>query len=84
MNSLLNVLKENKTIAKYNFKNNYISDFVAMKMLKEVKENKNIFIIDMPECIAFELKEHHAEIMKKRKAKKKPKKGKGKAKGKKK
>ena len=54
-----------------------------MKILKEVKENKNIFIIDLPECIAYELKEHHVEIMKKRKPKKKAKKGKG-AKGKKK
>ena len=48
-----------------------------MKILKEVKENKNIFIIDLPECIAYELKEHYVEIMKKRKPKKKAKKGKG-------
>ena len=49
-------------------------------MLKEVKENKNIFIIELPDCIAYELKEHHVEIMKKRKPKKKAGKGKGKSK----
>ena len=49
-------------------------------MLKEVKENKNIYIIDLPECIDYELKERHVEIMKKRKPKKKVKAKKGKAK----
>lgn len=39
----------------------------------EVKENKNIFIIDLPETISHNLKEFHAEIMKKRKPKKKKK-----------
>ena len=48
LNDLTEILRENKNIAKYNFKNNYIADFVAMKMLKEVKENKNIYIIDLP------------------------------------
>lgn len=37
LNKLLQVLRDNKSIAKYSFKNNYIADFVAMKMLKEVK-----------------------------------------------
>lgn len=44
-------------------------------MIECAKENKNIFIIDLPDCIAHELKELHAETMKKRKPKKKKKKG---------
>lgn len=43
-------------------------------MLDKVKLNKTIFIIDMPECISFELKSGYAEAMKKRKPKKKAKK----------
>lgn len=44
-------------------------------MLNKVKENKVIYIIDMPECISYDLKTFHAEIAKKRKPKKKSKKG---------
>lgn len=80
MKKLCLLLRDNQSIAKYNFKNNYISDNLAMKMLNKVKDNKNIFIIDLPECITYELKEHHVEIMKKRKPKKKKAKKAGKGK----
>ena len=69
------MLEKNTEIAKYSFKNNYISDTVAEKMLMKVKDNKNVFIIEMPECISYELKQAHVDIMKKRKPKKKGKKG---------
>jgi hypothetical protein len=49
-------------------------------MLAEVKDNKTVFIIDLPDNISHPLKELHAEIMKKRKPKKKGKKGKAKGK----
>ena len=65
------MIAENKSIVKYSFKNNYISNRVAGLILENVRENKNIFIIDLPECIDYELKELHVEIMKKRKLKKK-------------
>ena len=68
---LLSILKNNQTIAKYNFNNNWIPDAVAKKLVAELKENKNIFIFDLPETISHSLKEQHAEIMKKRKPKKK-------------
>lgn len=51
-------------------------------MLLEVKENKNIFVFELPDTVSHPLVEMHAEIMKKRKPKKK-KKAKGKAKPKK-
>jgi len=38
----------NQSIAKYNFKNNWIPDVVARKMLIEVKDNKNIFLFELP------------------------------------
>ncbi len=43
--SLIQLIRSHKEIAKYNFRNNYIPDCVAMKILNEVKENKNIFMI---------------------------------------
>lgn len=42
---LQELLGTHKQIAKYNFKNNYISDAIAYKMLQKVKENKVIFIL---------------------------------------
>ena len=71
---ILHILQSNTNIAKYNFKNNFIPDEVAKLMIDLVRENKNIFIIDLPDCITHELKELHAEAMKKRKPKKKKKK----------
>lgn len=71
---LIYILQNNLNIAKYNFKNNFIPDDVAKLIIDVVRENKNIFIIDLPDCIAHELKELHAEVMKKRKPKKKKKK----------
>lgn len=65
------MIEYNKSIAKYNFKNNYISNKVASIILELVRENKNIFVIDLPECIDYPLKQLHVEIMKKRKFKKK-------------
>ena len=44
-------------------------------MLNKVKDNKVVHIIDMPECISYDLKNFHVEITKKRKPKKKAKKG---------
>jgi hypothetical protein len=55
--NLVELVRVHKSIAKYNFRNNYIPDGVAMKILNEVKENKNIYIFELPECIAHELKE---------------------------
>lgn len=55
--------------------NNWIPDVIAKKLLNKVKDNKAIFIFDLPDTISHLLKEQHAEIMKKRKPKKK--KGKG-------
>ena len=75
-NHLIELVRSHKELAKYNFRNNYIPDCVVMKMLNEVKENKVIFILDLPECIAHELKELYVEIIKKRKPKKKKKKAK--------
>jgi hypothetical protein len=40
-------------------------------MLNEVKDNKVIFLFDLPDTVSHPLKEMHAEIMKKRKPKKK-------------
>lgn len=67
----MSIIKNNQSIAKYNLTNNWIPDSVARKLLLELKENKNIFIFDLPETISHGLKEQHAEIMKKRKPKKK-------------
>lgn len=78
---LIEVLQNNKEIAKYNFKNNFICDKIAEEMLEKIKTNKVIFIMDMPECLSFKLKSQYAEVMKKRKPKKKAKKGSKGAKG---
>lgn len=48
----MHILQNNVNIAKYNFKNNFIPDDVAKLIIECVKENKNIFIIDLPDCIA--------------------------------
>jgi hypothetical protein len=56
-------------------RNNWIPDAIAKKLLGEVKENKTIFLFELPDTISHPLREFHAEIMKKRKPKKK--KGKG-------
>ena len=77
---LCSIIEGNENIAKYNFRNNFIPDDIAKQIIDLVKENKNIFIIDLPECIAHELKELHSEVMKKRKLKKKKKGKKGKGK----
>ena len=53
---------------------------VAKMMLDALKENKNIFFIDLPDCIAHVLKEMQNDILKKRKLKNRVKKGKGKKK----
>ena len=53
---------------------------VAKMMLDAVKENKNIFFIDMPDSIAHVLREMQNDILKKRKLKNRGKKGKGKRK----
>lgn len=74
---ILSILRHNSSIAKYNFRNNWIPDIIARKMLAEVKENKVVFLFELPDTISHPLVEMHAEIMKKRKPKKK-KKGKGK------
>lgn len=49
---IIYILQKNVNIAKYNFRNNFIPDDVAKLMIDMVRENKNIFIIDLPDCIA--------------------------------
>lgn len=68
---MVSIVKNNESIAKYNFRNNWIPDVIARKLLNEVKDNKNIFLFDLPDTISHPLRELHAEIMKKRKPKKK-------------
>ena len=80
-NEMVSIIESNLSIAKYNFKNNWIPDVVAKFMLDAVKENKVVFSIEMPDIIAHVLKEMQNEILKKRKLKKKIK-GKGKKKAK--
>ena len=81
---MIEIIKNNTSIAKYNFRNNWIPDVVARIMLAEVRDNKNVFLFELPDTISHPLVELHAEIMNKRKLKKKKGKGKGKGKGKKK
>ena len=76
---MLSIVQKNQSIAKYNFRNNWIPDGVARKLLNEVKDNKVVFLFELPDTVSHPIKELHAEIMKKRKPKKK-KKGKGKGK----
>lgn len=68
---MLSIIKNNSSIAKYNFRNNWIPDSVAKSLLNEVRENKVIFLFELPETISYPIKQMHAEIMKKRKPKKK-------------
>lgn len=70
---LVSIVKHSNTIAKYNFRNNWIPDGVARKLLGEVRENKTVFLFDLPDTVSHPIKELHAEIMKKRKPKKKKK-----------
>ena len=79
---MLGIVMKNMSIAKYNFRNNWIPDGVARRLLNQVKENKVIFLFDLPDTVSHTVKELHAEIMKKRKPKKKKGKGKGKKGGK--
>ena len=57
---MLLILKNNQNIAKYNFRNNWIPDIIAKKLLNEVKDNKNIFLFDLPDTISHPLRELHA------------------------
>lgn len=53
---LLSIVKNNASIAKYNFRNNWIPDEILRKMLTEVRDNKVIFIIELPENMTHGLK----------------------------
>ena len=75
---MVDIVKNNQSIAKYNFRNNWIPDGVARKLLNEVKDNKVVFLFELPDTISHFIKQYHAQIMKKRKPKKKKGKGKGK------
>lgn len=73
---MVSIVKGNQSISEYNFRNNWIPDGVAKKLLNEVRQNKTIFQFELPDTVSHQIKELHAEIMKKRKPKKGKKKGK--------
>lgn len=73
---MVSIVRNNQSIAKYNFRNNWIPDGVARKLLNEIRDNKNVFLFELPDTVSHPIKELHAEIMKKRKLKKKKAKGK--------
>lgn len=53
---MVSIVKNNESIAKYNLRNNWIPDVIARKLLNEVKENKNIFLFDLPDTISHPLR----------------------------
>ena len=57
---LLEIVKKNTSIAKYNLRNNWIPDVVARKILAELRENKNVFLFELPDTISHPLVELHA------------------------
>lgn len=57
---LITIVKNNASIAKYNFKNNWIPDSIAKQLLMEVKENKTVFLFELPETISQDLKQFQA------------------------
>lgn len=54
------IVKTNQSIAKYNFRNNWIPDGVARKLLNEIRDNKNVFLFELPDTVSHTIKEMHA------------------------
>lgn len=53
---MVSIIKNNQSIAKYNFRNNWIPDGVARKLLTEVKDNKIVFLFELPDTVSHPIK----------------------------
>lgn len=53
---MLEIVQNNQSIAKYNFRNNWIPDGVARRLLNEVKDNKTVFLFELPDTVSHPIK----------------------------